>query len=232
MDPKYKLWLSQLKMQIRSAQIKAALKVNAELLALYWQLGKEIVEKETRAQWGDKWLHQLSKDLMREFPQIKGFSHTNLKYIRRWYQFYSIQIGQQAVAQLQNPNVQQDAAHLGDTTQQAVGQVPTLLTSIPWGHHLQVITKCKTMAEALFYINETSAHGWSRNVLVYQIESGLYNRKGTAITNFDATLPKPQSDLAKELFKDPYKFDFLGLGEEHLEKDLRVYNFFWNRRRI
>lgn len=98
--------------------------------------------------------------------------------------------------------------------------MPTLFTSIPWGHHLQIITKCKTVEEAVFYIKETAAHGWSRAVLVHQIESNLYKRKGAAITNFEATLPKPQSDLARELFKDPYKFDFLNLGEEYKERDL------------
>ncbi|TKK70219.1 DUF1016 domain-containing protein [Ilyomonas limi] len=224
MNPDYKQWLAHLKAQIRSAQIKAALKVNAELILLYWQLGNEIVQKQNEAKWGDKWLHQLSKDLMSEFPDIKGCSHTNLKYIIRWYQFYAPAIGQQAVAQLQNKvktggntTVQQPVGQIG---QQVVDQIPALLTTIPWGHHLQIITKCKKLEEALFYIKETSTHNWSRAVLVHQIESGLYHRKGTAVTNFETTLPKPQSDLAKELLKDPYTFDFLSLSEEYKERDL------------
>lgn len=151
MDLDYKQWLLQLKAQIRSAQIKAALKVNAELIALYWQLGKEIMEKETKAQWGDKWLHQLSNDLMSEFPQMKGFSLTILKYIRRWYQFYSTQIGQQLVARLQNLNFQQAAAKEIDVaqqfveqiSQQAVDQIPGILTSISWGHHLHLLPSVK-----------------------------------------------------------------------------------------
>lgn len=228
MNQDYKQWLTHLKSQIRSTQIKAAVKVNAELIGLYWQLGKEIVDKETQTTWGDKWLHQLSKDLTIEFPDIKGFSHTNLKYIRRWYQFYNLKIGQQAVAQLQISKMKQlDVKEdeiiqqpVGQIGQQAVDQIPGFLISIPWGHHLQIITKCKQADEALFYINETSAHGWSRNVLVHQMESGLFTRKGAAVTNFDATLPQPQSDLAKELLKDPYKFDFLSLGDEYLEKNL------------
>ncbi|MEI6950667.1 PDDEXK nuclease domain-containing protein [Paraflavisolibacter sp. H34] len=196
-DSSYKIWLSEIKQRIRSAQIKAALKVNAELIHLYWELGREILEREKAAEWGDKWLHQLSRDLTIEFPDMKGFSHTNLKYIRRWYQFYNSLIGQQLVAQL-----------------------PDFLSNIPWGHHLHIITKCKDGEEALFYVKETAEHGWSRNVLVHQIESGLFQRKGAAVTNFKATLPAPQSDLARELLKDPYKFDFLNLGEEYKEKDL------------
>lgn len=109
---------------------------------------------------------------------------------------------------------------VGQIGQQAITQTPKLFTTIPWGHHLQIITKCRNVEEAFFYITQTAEHSWSRNVLVHQIESGLYKRKGAAITNFDTTLPTPQSYLAKELLKDPYKFDFLSLGEEYKEKDL------------
>jgi predicted nuclease of restriction endonuclease-like (RecB) superfamily len=109
---------------------------------------------------------------------------------------------------------------VGEVGQQPVAQMPVLFETIPWGHHLQIITRCKKLDEAIFYIQQTAEHGWSRNVLVHQMESGLYKRKGAAVTNFHATLPKPQSDLARELLKDPYTFDFLSLGEEYLEKDL------------
>lgn len=122
---------------------------------------------------------------------------------------------QQAVAQSPATNEQPI-----EILQQPVAQLPPLFNSVPWGHHLQIITKCKEVDEALFYLSQTAAHGWSRNVLMHQIESRLYKRKGSAVTNFSHTLPKPQSDLAKELLKDPYKFDFLGLGEEYKEKDL------------
>lgn len=228
MDPDYKQWLFQLKAQIRSVQIRAALKVNAELIGLYWQLGKEILNKEKNAIWGKALLPTLSNDLRAEFPDMKGFSLTNLKYIRIWVKFYLSLIGQQLVDQLENANEQRNLTQTNETIQQpagqigqqAVDQIPAFLTSIPWGHHLQIVTKCNSIEEAMFYIKETSLYGWSRNVLVHQIESNLYNRKGAAVTNFDTTLPKPQSDLAKELLKDPYKFDFLSLGEEHLEKDL------------
>jgi predicted nuclease of restriction endonuclease-like (RecB) superfamily len=206
MNPEYKQWLASLKLQIRSAQIKAAVRVNVELITLYWSLGHEISKKEKEAQWGDKLIPQLSKDLLLEFPDMKGFSKRNLFYIRQWVLFYN-----------QSSIVQQPVAQIG---QQAVDRLPGLFTTIPWGHHLQIITKCKDMDEAVFYITQTAEHGWSRNVLLHQIESGLFKRNGAAVTNFQTTLPKPQSDLARELLKDPYKFDFLGLGEEYKEKDL------------
>lgn len=210
----YKHWLQQLKERVRSAQIKAALKVNAELLALYWDIGTEILDKEKLANWGDGWLYKLADDLSAEFPDIKGFSHTNLKYVRRWVSFYNsgTSIGQQLVARFEE-NVKR---------QQPVAQVPAFLTTIPWGHHLQIITKCKAMDEALFYIAQTTQHNWSRSVLVHQMERGLYKRKGKALTNFEYTLPKPQSDLANELLKNPYNFDFLQLGEAATERDLET----------
>lgn len=205
----YHQWLQQLKERIRSAQIKAALKVNAELLNLYWDLGSEILSKEKTAGWGDKWLYKLADDLSAEFPDIKGFSHTNLKYIRRWAHFYftNMPIGQQLVAQSeQDTKRQQPVAQFvqqavgqkkkksvqptvalsvkivpqveGQFGKQPVDQIPAVLTTVPWGHHLQIITKCKDIKEALFYISQTTQHNWSRNVLVHQMESGLYKRKG------------------------------------------------------
>lgn len=227
MNPDYKLWLQAIKSQIRSAQIKAAVKVNTELICLYWQLGMEIVQKEKTAIWGNALLPTLSKDLRSEFPAMKGFSLTNLKYIRIWVNFYLPLIGQQAVDQLKKPIVQHHAAQIENIPhadsqmgQHPVNQIPDILVTVPWGHHLQIITKCKNMEEATFYLHEAANHNWSRAVLVHQIESGLYRRKGAAITNFDTTLPRPQSDLAKELLKDPYKFDFLNLGNEYKERDL------------
>ncbi|NOT50043.1 MAG: DUF1016 domain-containing protein [Chitinophagaceae bacterium] len=238
----YIQWVQQLKERVRSAQMKAALNVNAELLALYWDIGTEILDKEKLANWGDGWLYKLADDLSAEFPDIKGFSHTNLKYIRRWVSFYnsSASIGQQVVAQLEeNVKRQQPVAQLlqqavglkqkkklpqvvAQLSQQPVDQIPAFLSTIPWGHHLQIITKCKNIEEALFYIAQTTQHNWSRSVLVHQLESGLYKRKGKALTNFEYTLPKPQSDLANELLKNPYNFDFLQLGEQASERDLET----------
>lgn len=226
----YGLWLQQLKERIRSAQIKAAIRVNAELLGLYWQLGAEILDKERTAPWGSSFLSQLSKDLHTEFPDLKGFSLTNLKYIRIWVGFYQAAIGQQPVDQLSiSFSVGKEDASVKTLQrlkkkfgQQPVDQIPAFLTTIPWGHHLQIITKCKAIEEALFYIEQTTKHNWSRSVLVNQMEFGLYKRKGKALTNFEYTLPKPQSDLANELLKNPYNFDFLQLSEAASERDLET----------
>lgn len=226
----YSLWLQQLKERIRSAQIKAALRVNAELLGLYWQLGTEILDKERSAPWGSSFLPQLSKDLNTEFPEMKGFSLTNLKYVRIWVGFYQAAIGQQLVDQLSisfSTETEQASTETKKRLkkqfgQQPVDQIPAFLSTIPWGHHLQIITKCKAIEEALFYIEQTTKHNWSRSVLVHQMESGLYKRKGKALTNFEYTLPKPQSDLANELLKNPYNFDFLQLGSAASERDLET----------
>jgi len=216
--PGYHQWLSSLKEKIRNSQLKAALKVNAELLILYWELGQAISEKQAESDWGDKVIAQLAKDLSSEFPQIKGFSRSNLFNIRKWYQFYSKhQTVQQPVGQIGEYQDQQPAS---EVIQQPVGQFPHELGLIPWGHHIQIITKTSALQEALFYVQQTAANNWSRNVLIHQIESGLYHRKGKALNNFELVLPKPQSDLARELLKNPYNLDFLSLTPESTERDL------------
>ena len=205
-DKNYIEWVKKLKQKFRQCQLKAVVKVNSELLNFYWELGKEIVEKQKETKWGSKFLERLSKDLMAEFPNVKGFSLRNLKYIRQWYLFWKLfENGQQPVAQMEDTKVQQAVA---------------LITQIPWGHNLVIISKCKDTKEALFYVRKTIENGWSRSVLTHQIESGLYERTGKAITNFDIALPKPQSDLAKETIKDPYCFDFLTLRDDYTEKEL------------
>lgn len=214
-DTNYQQWLAELKQKIRNSQVKAILKVNAELLSLYWEIGKELIEKQVQSNWGDKIISQLAKDLLNEFPGVKGFSATNLKYIRQWYQFYS-SFGQQAVDQLTKAG-KKASKKIG---QQPVDQLPELLGKIPWGHHIQIIIKAGKYDEAIFYVQQTMINNWSRAVLLHQIESGLYQRKGNAITNFELTLPKVQSDLARESLKSSYLFDFLGLGEDIQEREL------------
>ncbi|MDX9806360.1 MAG: PDDEXK nuclease domain-containing protein [bacterium] len=202
-DREYNLWVQRLKQKIRSAQIKAALSVNTEMLNFYWELGTDIVEKQKVAKWGDGFLARLSDDLMNEFPGMKGFSLRNIKYIRQWFLFYSTQdlIGQQAVAQIM---------------QQVVAQ----LSGIPWGHNITIISKCKNVDEALFYVQATAKNNWSRSILTHQIEGKLFEREGKAITNFQSTLPVPQSDLAVQTLKDPYIFDFMTIRQQHDEKEL------------
>ena len=194
-NSEYKNWLKDLKKKVLHTQIKAAVTVNATLLQFYWELGEEIVLRQTQSSWGDGFLRQLSQDLMAEFPDMKGFSFSNIKYIRQWFVFYN---QEQAIGQ------------------QLVGQ----LTQIPWGHNLKIISHCQSIEEALYYVQNTLENGWSRSVLTHQMESGLWLREGKAITNFTTTLPAQQSDLAQQTLKDPYIFDFLTLSKQHSEREL------------
>ncbi|ABW67898.1 PDDEXK nuclease domain-containing protein [Desulfosudis oleivorans] len=191
-DREYTSFIKEIKKRINDSRIKAAVSVNRELLTLYWDLAAQIVKKQQQASWGDGFLDRMSKDLQAEFPDIKGFSLRNLKYMRQWYLFWSQEasIGQQLVAQ------------------------------IPWGHNLVIVSKTENPEEALFYVQKTMENNWSRAVLTHQIESNLFQRQGRAVTNFTATLPAPQSDLALQTIKDPYNFDFLTLREKHDEKEL------------
>lgn len=200
----YTNWLGELKTRFRQVQLKAAVAVNTALLQFYWELGADIVARQRDHSWGQGFLAQLSADLMREFPEVKGFSKRNLELVRQWHLFWS-----------QPASGQQTAAPIA---QQPVSQI----LSIPWGHNLAIIAKCKQHDEALYYVQNTLAHGWSRSVLVHQIESGLWQREGQAVTNFAQTLPAAQSDLASQVLKDPYVFDFLSLGKEHSERELET----------
>lgn len=198
----YRAWLGELKARFRQVQLKAAVAVNTALLQFYWDLGADMVTRQARWDWGSGFIKQLSADLMSEFPEMTGFSVRNLKYIRQWHLFWAADsIGQQAVAQLAKQPV-------------------SLIFAIPWGHNLAIIAKCKQHDEALYYVQATQTHGWSRSVLVHQIESGLYQREGKAVTNFAQTLPAAQSDLARQMLKDPYKFDFFSLSREYTEREL------------
>jgi predicted nuclease of restriction endonuclease-like (RecB) superfamily len=206
--PDYQAFIREVKQRVQSAQIKAAVKVNQELLGLYWYLGGEILAKQESASWGDRFLEQMSKDLQSEFPSMKGFSKRNLELIRQWYRFWSLDssIAKQPVSQL----AVKDSEEFGQQ----------LIAQIPWGHNVVIISKIKELDEAQFYVKKTIQNNWSRAVLTHQIESGLYHRDGKSINNFQATLPKPHSDLAQQTLKDPYNFDFLMLREEHDEREL------------
>lgn len=187
----YGALLADLKERIRSAQVRATLAVNRELVLLYWQIGREILARQEQEGWGAKTIARLAEDLKLEFPDMKGFSTRNLKYMRAF-----------AKAWPDEPIVQQLAAQ------------------IPWFHNCVLLDKIKQPEERVWYVRQAIAHGWSRAVLEHQIETQLYQRQGKAITNFEATLPKPQSDLAHQLLKDPYTFDFLSLGVQARERDL------------
>lgn len=195
----FKRWVSQLKKDIRGAQIRAAIKVNTEMLRLYWRMGADICKKQTSASWGDGWLKELSRELMTEFPDMKGFSHRNLQYIRQWYLFYNKHIF-----------VQQPVAQISEE----------VFFSVPWGHHLYIITQCKDVNKAVFYLNKTVEHGWSRTILLNVLDTDLYERQGKAVNNFSRLLAEPQSDLAVQTLKDPYNFDFLTIDGEYREREL------------
>ncbi len=183
--------LRDLKARIGQAQVRAALAVNSELVMLYWSIGRDILVRQQQQGWGAKVVDRLAADLRRAFPEMKGFSRTNLLYMRAFAEAY--------------PDEQ--------FVQQAVGQ-------IPWGHNVRILDQVKDVQAREFYIRQTVQHGWSRTVLEMQIESNLYGRQGGGTTNFERTLPAPQSDLARQLLKDPYNFDFLTLGQEAHERDL------------
>lgn len=200
-DKEYKKFLVELKEKVKNSQLKAAIKVNYELLNLYWELGKKITEKQKEYSWGDSFISNLSNDLKKEFPDMKGFSVQNLKNIRYWYLFYAeYLIGLQPVSQLK--------------------KIENKIKSIPWGHNQRIMYKCKSVREAIFYVEKTIENGWSRTILEHQIDSKLYERLGSAISNFDSRLPKVQSELAKQTIKDPYNFDFLTLRDKYDEREL------------
>ncbi len=214
----YKIFIKEIKNRIQSSQIKAAISVNQEMLKLYWFIGSEIVKKQETANWGDGLLIQISSDLKKEFPDMKGFSHRNLKYIRQWFNFWNnnLEIRPQPVDELfttKNEIGKQLVAQLNNNE-------PHLIFQIPWGHNILIVSKANSTKEAIFYVNKTIKNNWSRNVLLNQIESKLYERQGKAITNFDQHLPTNNSDLAKEVLKDPYNFDFLTMHEKYNEREL------------
>ena len=213
----YKNWIQELKQKFQSSQIKASIAVNSTLLEFYWNLGSDIVEKQKNSIWGSDFLRQLSKDLSKEFPNVKGFSVTNLSFIRRWFLFYSKSNYNIATSCSENQKSPQVVAKIDNEDWQ---QVVAKLIRIPWGHNQAIISKCKDVEEALFYVNNTIKNGISRSVLIHQIESKLYERQAKAIINFSDTLPPSQSDLAKELLKDPYNFDFLTLTQDYNEREL------------
>lgn len=187
----YKSWLAELETRIHQARQRAVLAVNSELVLLYWQIGRDILDRQAREGWGTKVIERLAQDLRSAFPHMKGLSRTNLLYMRAFAEAW--------------PD--------SKIVQQAVGQ-------LPWGHNLILLTRLKTTDQRLAYARRAIEDGWSRNTLVSRIESRLLDREGQALTNFASHLLKAQSDLARESFKDPYIFDFLGIGAEADERAL------------
>jgi len=206
----YQDWLKTIKQKIHATRMKVALAANGELIALYYEIGAQIVDRESHAQWGSGFIDAFSHDLRAAFPDLGGFSSKNLRYCRAFFRFYcDPAIWQQAVAKLR------DTPWAGTET-----ELSALLASIPWGHTIQIFTKCSSVAEARYYIEQTLEQGWSRDVLALQLKSNLYTRAGKAVTNFARTLPSPQSDLAQQTLKDPYTFDFMTMTAPYNELDV------------
>ena len=193
----YKVWLVSIKNQIKSAQIKTSIAVNEEMLNLYWNIGKDISEKHFDSQYGSGFFDNLSKDLKNDFPDSQGFSSRNLRYMKKFYDFYKDEILHQAGAELED-----------------------ILFTIPWRHHIEIFTRSKSVNEALFFVQKSKENGWSRAMLINMMDTRLYETRGNTLNNFSLSLPKEDSECAKEILKDEYKLDFLALRENYEEKDL------------
>jgi predicted nuclease of restriction endonuclease-like (RecB) superfamily len=189
----YAEWLAEVKQRVHEAQQRATLSVNRELVLLYWQLGRDILARQSEQGWGSKVIDRIATDLKSAFPEMKGFSPRNLKYMRAFAEAWP------------------DAKF-----------VQGVLAQLPWYHHLALLDRLEREDARRWYAAKAIKHNWSRNVLVMQIETRAQERSGAAVTNFDALFPKPQSDLARESLKDPYRFDFLGLTEEAQERAIET----------
>jgi len=220
-DGKYVEWLGELKQRYQRSQIKAAVQVNHSMLEFYWSLGRDIVALKAESQWGSGFFNQLSLDLKKIFPGESGFSVTNLKYMKRWYLFYFEQVTnrQQLIDELGGAKWHELSAEI---RQQPIDELafPDAFALVPWGHHIQVMSKSKSVDEALFYIKQTIANNWSLADLEHEVKTDLFSRHSSALTNFSDTMTLPQQKLAQEVMKSPYQLGFLKLKQDHSEDDL------------
>ena len=248
LDKDYVKWISNVKKRFRSAQIKTAIKVNSEQLLFNWQLGRDLVLRRVEEKWGKGIVEQVSLDLQNEFPNVKGFSTRNLWNMKKWYLFYSKnkEKVQQLVGEFKNSHsINQTKLHqLGAEfdearfLQQLVAEIeevskvhqiggelpfPPLFAYVPWGHHVEIITKCKSVEEAFFYIHKTIDEAWSRDTLQNYIRANLFQHKGTAITNYSEKLSAKQAQLANEITKDTYNFGFVSLPADYDEITLEAF---------
>ena len=227
LDKDYLQWVKGLCMRYRQSQIKAAVKVNTEMLKFYWSLGRDIVTLKAEDRWGSKFFHNLSRDLKEANPSTTCFSPKNLLYMKNFYCMYQpyFEIGQQVADQLgENVILPQLGAKNGshEIGQKVADQFENDILLTPWGHHMLLIDKFfKEPQKALFYVHQTVKNGWSRNVLHNFIDSSLYERQGKALSNFKSTLPNVDSDLAQEITKDPYNFAFTGITKPYNERILK-----------
>ena len=234
-DKEYVEWLKELKARVHQSQIRAAVRVNTAMLEFYWSMGRDIIGLRAESKWGSGFFKQLSLDMRTMFPDETGFSATNLKYMKRWYAFYYEQVvnrqrpvdefcqqvsGQLLRQQVDDSSMQTDGLVVNRQRHVDDLKMPEIFGRIPWGQHIELFSKCKSIEEALFYVNKIIENNWSRPMLENQMASGLYKNQGSAVTNFERALPSPQNQLAKEILKDPYNFRFLSMKEKYDEHDL------------
>jgi predicted nuclease of restriction endonuclease-like (RecB) superfamily len=216
-DEQYRKWVADLRDRYQISQIKAATAVNSEMLKFYWSLGRDIVAMGAENMYGSNFYGTLSHDMQAVLPDAKGFSVTNLKYMRRFYELYPNR--PQVADDLLLADSDENHPQLADDS--VTSQLEDIFM-VPWGHHRVILDKCKSDSEkARFYVHQTLANNWSRAVLLNWLDTNLYERQGKAITNFELTLPAPQSDLAQEMTRDPYNFDFLTIRAQYDEKELK-----------
>ena len=231
-DKEYLEWIKDLGTRFRRSQIKAAVKVNEEMLRFYWELGHDIVERDAENHYGSRFFSILSHDLKEATSTTSGLSERNIRYAKDFYLLYNQEVGilQQPAAKSDlvddtkdEEKLQQPAAKSNDTIlPQLVEQIKSEIFSVPWGHHMLLIDKCKNAPQkALFFVHQTMQNGWSRNMLLNFLDTDLYERQGKALTNFSRTLPDETSDLAQELTKDPYDFAFTGITGKYNERLLK-----------
>ena len=246
LDGEYADWIAELKHRYRSAQVKASVRVNSEKLLFNWELGRDLVQKKAEEKWGAGVVEQVSLDLQREFPNAEGFSALNLWYMKRWYLFYNqpdrklyqagkeidneklYQFGKEIMHQagaeiLLQPVIEIEDEKLhrfgGEILQQPVGEFPALFALVPWRHHVEIISKCKSIEEALFYIGKTIEQGLSRAALVNCIKANMYEHEGKILNNFAEHMPELQSKLVQEVFKENYDFGFATVDHEIYNED-------------
>ena len=200
-EESYVEWLHEVKARFRTSQMKAAVRVNTSMLAFYWSIGRDLVALSAEQRWGAGVVKQFAMDMRQAFPSATGFSLSNVKYMKQWYSFYyeCVANGQRPVGQL---------------------EMPRQFGLIPWGQHIEIFSKCKSLDEALFYVGQTIENGWSRPEVEAQIAGHLFQDQGAAVTNFADRLPAPQGDLAQELLKGEYNLEFLQLKAKHDEREL------------
>lgn len=230
MDSEYREWITELKQRYQASQVKAAVKVNSEVLLFNWQLGRDLVVRRAEEKWGKGVVEQVSLDLQAAFPGAKGFSARNLWWMKQWYSFYAsngenkmliseasehINLESQKLNQLGSEIREQKLTQLGSDF-----SFPPLFAYVPWRHHVMIVQKCKSIEEALFYIQKTIEEGWSRSTLDNCIRADYFHASGGALTNFSERLPAPQGDLAQELLKENYDLGFIALPKKYDETAL------------